>query len=178
MVAIASELEHHGGEMAIRILLLFGATVVASLVFGITDADTGGGSGTQERPIALHHAASVGQEWQMTVLSVTPNAEQAFGTGESCCRATPCVAPSPTRPLPPGAEGYMIGVSLRYLGAGSSSTETVVIIAIGSHSAPYPGQNCDRSDLVEGVTVFRTKLLPGKCASSSHPTMRRRCVCS
>ena len=123
--------------MAIRILLLFGATVVASLVFGITDADAGGGSGTQERPIALHHAASVGQEWQMTVLSVTPNAEQAFGTGESCTGHPVRCTITHSAP-PPGAEGYMIGVSLRYLGAGSSSTESVVIIAIGSHSAPYP----------------------------------------
>ena len=56
----------------------------------------------------------------------------------------------------------MIAVSLRYLGAGSSSTETVVIIAIGSHDAPYPGQDCDRSDLVEGVAVFSGQAATGK----------------
>jgi hypothetical protein len=154
--------------MAVRMPLLVGATVVAFLALGGGGAVAGGGHGTKEHPIALHHAASVGGEWQMTVLSVTPNAEQAFGAGESCtgnlshCTVTD-VAP------PAGADGYMIGVSLRYLGAGSSSTETVVIIAIGSHNVPYPGQDCDRSGLVEGVAVS------GRCRESLLRHRVQRC---
>ena len=111
----------------------------------------------------------------MTVLSVTPNAEQAFGAGESCTgNPVHCTVSNVTPPA--GAEGYMIGVSLRYVGAGSSSTETVVIIAIGSHDAPYPGQGCDRSDLVEGLAVFSGQAATGKVcfviASNDATTLR------
>ena len=70
----------------------------------------------------------------------------------------------------------MIGVSLRYLGAGSSSTESVVIIAIGSHDAAYPGQDCDRSGLVEGLVVFSGQAATGKVcfviASNDATTLR------
>jgi hypothetical protein len=175
-VAVGSPLEDHaGGKMAIRIPFLLGATVVASLVLGCAGALADAGPGTQEHPIALHHPASVGGEWQMTVLSVTPNAEQAFGAGESCTgNPVHCSAIHVTPPA--GAEGYMIGVSLRYLGAGSSSTETVVIIAIGSHDFPYPGQDCDRSDLVEGLAVFPGQAATGKVcfviASNDATTLR------
>jgi hypothetical protein len=80
----------------------------------------------------------------MKVLSVTANADHAFGTS-----------------APPGEEDYLVGVTLRYVGAGSDTTESVIINAIGSHDFAYPAQDCDRSDLVEGTSVFSDQSATG-----------------
>ncbi len=100
--------------MVIRMPWTLGALSALSLALGVSGALASGGSGTRTHPIKLRDAGAVGDDWKLTVVSVTPHAAEALGTIESCGGAQGrCTV---TRVTPPhGAEGYELRVFLHYV---------------------------------------------------------------
>lgn len=87
--------------------------------------------GAEQNPIPLGKAAVVRKVWRMTVRSVTPNANDLVLAANN---GDPFAKP------PPGAQDYMVSLSLTYIGGGSSDPGIGMIglvETVGSHGKVY-----------------------------------------
>jgi hypothetical protein len=87
--------------------------------------------GTQRNPIPLGQAATVRKIWSMKVMSVTPNANtQVLAANNNAQYAQ----------VPPGAQDFMVSLSVTYNGGGSADIGIGLIglvETVGSHGAIY-----------------------------------------
>lgn len=94
--------------------------------------------GSRAKPIPIGKTAAIGGGWWMRVLAVTPNANQQVLAVK---RSDGGPANSPP---PPGAQDFMVRLSLTYLGKGKNDTVLVVdygLKAMGVHNKQYTAAN-------------------------------------
>lgn len=133
-------------------LIIVGLLVVASIVGVFLGTGSGTKTGTQtftgvaapsstprrgdrSHPVALGRPMRLAGSWRLKITSVTRNADSVV-TRYVDARLG---GTKPNGPLSPGAQYVMVGVSLEYVGGGSSSFTNIGprIHVIGKHNAPY-----------------------------------------
>jgi hypothetical protein len=92
--------------------------------------------GAQSNPIPLGQAATIRNVLQEKVVSVTPDAWQqisqvTFPNGEL----------ANTDPPPPGAQDFMLLLSVTYTGGGKATLSEMGLTAVGSHNASYGAED-------------------------------------
>lgn len=111
--------------------------------------------GDRSRPVPLRAPMRLSGQWRMSVRSVVLDADHVISN-----RTDSQTGLKDQGPPSPGAQYVMIGVSLQYVGGGSSSPEGFLprIRAMGKHNAPYeahciPPAEVTDQDVFSGQTV-------------------------
>jgi preprotein translocase subunit SecG len=123
-------------------LIVVGLLVVLSIVlavFGGTDTGKTTKGAARSHPVPLRRAAAIGGGWTLKVLKVTPNANRQVVAVPMSQISEGGIGHANHAP-PPGAQDFMILVSLKYTGGGKGDAGNVVhygLHAMGAHNATY-----------------------------------------